>query len=106
MGGSTVTAVITLIACPAMSVPCSDKYGRPLGLQFVGGPRVEAALLSGGPLFAQLLVSTDFCRSTRNGRGSTDAQGGGARRTVLKHCAALRPRDAGCKGSAAEVGHG
>lgn len=51
-------------------------------------------------------VSTDFCRSRPNGRGSADGQGGGARRTVLKHCAAQRPRDAGCKESAAEVGHG
>jgi amidase len=43
---SSVTAVITLIACPAMTVPCGfDQYGRPAGLQFVGGPRVEAALL-------------------------------------------------------------
>jgi Asp-tRNA(Asn)/Glu-tRNA(Gln) amidotransferase A subunit family amidase len=29
-----------------MNVPCGfDQYGRSGGLQFVGGPRVEAALL-------------------------------------------------------------
>src|SRR4051794_41692402 len=44
MGGSTVTAVITLSACPPMAVPCGfDQYGRPVGLQLVRKPRGEAA---------------------------------------------------------------
>jgi amidase len=56
MGGSTVTAVITLSACPAMAVPCGfDQYGRPVGLQLVGKPRGEAALLQAAALFEQLL---------------------------------------------------
>src|SRR5205823_7900968 len=56
MGGSTATAVITISACPAMAVPCGfDQYGRPVGLQLVGKPRGEAALLQAAVLFEQLL---------------------------------------------------
>ena len=55
MGGSTVTAVITLTACPAMAVPCEfDQFGRPVGLQLVGKPRGEAALLQAAALFEAL----------------------------------------------------
>lgn len=54
MGGSTATAVITLSACPAMAAPCGfDQYGRPVGLQLVGKPRGEAALLQAAALFEQ-----------------------------------------------------
>jgi amidase len=46
MGGSTVTAVITLTACPAMAVPCGfDQQGLPIGLQLLGKPFGEATLL-------------------------------------------------------------
>jgi amidase len=56
LGGSTVTAVITLTACPAMAVPCGfDQFERPVGLQLVGKPRGEAALLQAAALFEQLL---------------------------------------------------
>src|SRR5438874_3237669 len=56
MGGSTATAVITISACPAMAVPCGfDQYGRPVGVQLVGKPRGEAALLQAAGLFEQLL---------------------------------------------------
>jgi amidase len=56
LGGSTVTAVITLSACPAMAVPCGfDQFGRPVGLQLVGKPRGEAALLQAAVLLEQLL---------------------------------------------------
>jgi len=56
MGGSTATAVITLTACPAMAVPCGfDQFGRPVGLQLVGKPRGEAALLQAAAMFEQLL---------------------------------------------------
>ena len=55
MGGSTATAVMTISACPAMAVPCGfDEYGRPVGLQFVGKPRGEAALLQAAALFEQV----------------------------------------------------
>jgi amidase len=54
MGGSTVTAVITITACPAMAVPCGfDQYERPVGLQLVGKPRGEAALQAAA-LFEQV----------------------------------------------------
>ena len=57
MGGSTVTAVITITACPAMAVPCGfDQFGRPVGLQLVGKPRGEAALLQAAALFEELLA--------------------------------------------------
>ncbi len=56
MGGSTVTAVITLSACPAMALPCGfDQFGRPVGLQLVGKPRGEAALLQAASLLEELL---------------------------------------------------
>jgi amidase len=55
LGGSTLTAVITLTACPAMAVPCGfDQFGRPVGLQLVGKPRGEAALLQAAALFEKL----------------------------------------------------
>ena len=55
MGGSTITAVITISACPAIAVPCGfDQYGRPIGLQLVGRPRGEAALLQAAALFEQV----------------------------------------------------
>src|SRR4029077_15830453 len=56
MGGSTLTAVITLSACPAIALPCGfDQYGRPVGLQLVGKPRGEAALLPAAALLAPLV---------------------------------------------------
>jgi amidase len=38
-------------------MPCGgfDQYGRPVGLQLVGKPRGEAALLQAAALFEQLL---------------------------------------------------
>ena len=56
LGRSTVTAVITLSACPTMAVLCGfDQFGRPVGLQLVGKPRGEEALLQAAALFEQLL---------------------------------------------------
>jgi amidase len=51
-----LTLAITLTACPAISVPCGfTAAGLPVGLQLVGKPRGEAALLSAAALFeAQL----------------------------------------------------
>ena len=44
--------LIRLSASPALSLPCGfDKYGRPVGLQLVGRPRREAALLAAGALY-------------------------------------------------------
>ena len=52
MAASTLTAAVTLSASPALSLPCGfDQYGRPVGLQLVGRPRGEAALLAAGALY-------------------------------------------------------
>ena len=42
-----IAAVITLTACPALSLPCGfTGAGRPVGVQLVGRPHGEAALLA------------------------------------------------------------
>ena len=54
MGASLITAGMTLTACPSIAIPCGfDQYGRPVGLQIVGRPRGEAALLAASALFEQ-----------------------------------------------------
>jgi amidase len=56
MGGSTVNSAITVSGSPAIAVPCGfDRYGRPVGLQLVGKPRGEAALLQAASLYENLL---------------------------------------------------
>jgi amidase len=56
MAGSTVNSVITMTTCPAIAVPCGfDQYGRPVGLQLVGKPRGEAALLQAASLYERLV---------------------------------------------------
>ena len=55
MGASTLNAAITMTSCPAAAVPCGfDRFGRPVGLQFAGPPRGEAAVLAAAALFEQL----------------------------------------------------
>ncbi len=55
LGGSLVTAIPTLMGTPSLAVPCGfDPFGRPVGLQLVGSPRGEAALLSAGALLEQV----------------------------------------------------
>ena len=52
LGASLLTAAVTLSAAPALSLPCGfDRHGRPVGLQLVGRPRGEAALLAAGAMF-------------------------------------------------------
>jgi amidase len=52
MGGSLLTAIVTMTSCPALALPCGfDRFGRPVGLQLVGPPRGEAALLAAAALF-------------------------------------------------------
>jgi amidase len=47
-----LTLAITVTSCPAISVPCGfTASGLPVGLQLVGPPRGEAALLSAAALF-------------------------------------------------------
>ncbi len=56
MAGSTLNSVITVTSCPAIAVPCGfDQFGRPVGLQLVGRPRGEAALLQAAALYEDLL---------------------------------------------------
>ena len=64
MAGSTVNSVITVSTCPAIAVPCGfDQYGRPVGLQLVGKPRGEAALLQAASLYENLSACISCCRS-------------------------------------------
>lgn len=52
IASSRVCYAITLTACPALSVPCGfTSEGLPVGLQMVGRPRGEAALLSAAAAF-------------------------------------------------------
>ncbi len=56
MAGSTLNSAITVAGSPAIAVPCGfDQYGRPVGLQLVGKPRGEAALLQAAFLYEQLV---------------------------------------------------
>lgn len=56
MGGSTANSAITVTGSPAVAVPCGfDAHGRPIGLQLVGRPRGEAALLQAASLFEKLM---------------------------------------------------
>jgi len=56
MAGSTVNSAITVAGSPAIAVPCGfDRDGRPVGLQLVGRPRGEAAVLQAASLYEQLL---------------------------------------------------
>jgi amidase len=56
MAGSTLNSAITVTGSPAIAVPCGfDPHGRPVGLQLVGKPRGEAALLQAAALYEQLL---------------------------------------------------
>jgi amidase len=52
LGGSLITAIPTMMGVPSIAVPCGfDRFGRPVGIQIVGRPRGEAALLQAAALF-------------------------------------------------------
>ena len=54
-----VTYAITLTACPALSLPCGfTADGRPVGVQLVGRPRGEAALLAAAAALEELVAVT------------------------------------------------
>jgi amidase len=56
IASSALTYAVTLTSCPAISVPCGfTRDGRAVGLQIVGRPRGEAALLGAAALFEQLM---------------------------------------------------
>ncbi|MFC7538137.1 amidase family protein [Siccirubricoccus deserti] len=51
-----LTFVITLTGCPAISLPCGlTREGLPVGLQLVGRPHGDAALLGMAGLLEQAL---------------------------------------------------
>ena len=55
MGASMITAAITVMGLPALSLPCGfDQFGRAIGLQIAGPPRSEAAIVRLGAMFEQL----------------------------------------------------
>jgi amidase len=55
MAASLITSAITMTSSPALAVPCGfDRFGRPVGLQVVGKPRGEAAILQAAALFEQM----------------------------------------------------
>ena len=50
----SITFAITMTACPTMSVPCGfTSKGLPVGVQIMGKPRGEAALLGAAKLFEE-----------------------------------------------------
>ncbi len=52
----TVTYAITLTGCPAISLPCGfTRAGLPVGLQMIGRPRGEAALLAAAAALEDVL---------------------------------------------------
>jgi amidase len=52
LGASLITAIPTLMGVPSIAVPCGfDRFNRPIGIQMVGRPRGEAALLQAVSLF-------------------------------------------------------
>jgi amidase len=56
MAGSTLNSAITVAGSPAIAVPCGfDQHGRPVGLQLVGRPRGESALLQAASLYEKLV---------------------------------------------------
>ncbi len=51
-----IVYAITLVCCPALSMPCGfTDEGLPVGLQVVGPPRGEAAVLAGARQFEDML---------------------------------------------------
>jgi amidase len=51
-----LTFIITLVSCPAISLPCGLTHdGLPVGLQLVGRPHGDAKLLGTALLLEQAL---------------------------------------------------
>jgi amidase len=56
VGWLAIVYAITVIGAPAISIPCGfDSKGLPVGLQIVGRPRGEAALLSAARVLEDVL---------------------------------------------------
>lgn len=73
-----VTYTISLLGCPAISVPCGfTKSGMPVGLQLVGRPRGEADLLAAAQIFEDVVGALG--RNPINPRGPKGPYEGGAK---------------------------
>ncbi|WP_119303714.1 amidase [Dongia deserti] len=60
LGWLTLPACITLTTCPAISIPAGfTEDGRPIGIQLVGRPRGDAALLSASAAIEEILGFAD-----------------------------------------------
>jgi amidase len=60
IGWLTLPACITLTTCPAISIPAGfTDDGRPVGVQLVGAPRGDAALLSAAAAVEDILGERD-----------------------------------------------
>ncbi|MFM9939100.1 MAG: amidase [Hyphomicrobiaceae bacterium] len=61
LGASLITGLPTHMGVPSLAVPCGfDQFGRPVGLQLIGRPRGEAALLAAGALFEAMSGLADL----------------------------------------------
>ncbi len=55
-----IAYAITLVCCPALSLPCGfTGAGLPVGLQIAGPPRGEAAVLAGARMLEEVLGMSD-----------------------------------------------
>lgn len=73
-----ITYTISLLGCPAISVPCGfTKSGMPVGLQLVGRPRGEADLLAAAQIFEDVVGALG--RNPINPRGPKAPYEGGAK---------------------------
>ena len=51
-----IVYAITLVCCPALSLPCGfTREGLPVGLQIVAPPRAEGRLLAGANVLESIL---------------------------------------------------
>jgi amidase len=55
-----LAALVTMTSCPSLAIPAGfSADGRPVGIQVVGKPRGEAALLSAALVFEEILGLKD-----------------------------------------------
>ncbi|WP_413990602.1 amidase [Labrys okinawensis] len=68
-----LASVVTMTSCPSLAIPAGfTADGRPVGLQLVGKPRGEAALLSAGAVLEDLLGLSSLVPIEPRPAGSAD----------------------------------